>query len=88
MEKDLTAISALVYDFNTDYLYWVDREKGSFEVSSTTSGFNYRAVLRRDLKKPISLALCAELKTWFVGLRNEPNQVIFNLKAFLIIFFF
>lgn len=85
--RDLPGVMSLVYDVNTDLLYWIDEVKGSLEVSSTaTSGLNHRAVLRRDLVKPISLALCAEIRTWFVGLRSDPNQVNHSQSPFFYIF--
>lgn len=71
---NLPRIRSMVYDVNTDQLYWVDERRGSLEVALTGGAVGYRKVLRHDLGNPVSLALDAESRTWFVGL-DSVKQV-------------
>lgn len=74
VDYDLNGVMGLVYDVNTDNIYWVDMIKGTIEVSSTKK--EYHAILNADVLKPISLAISAESKTMFVGLRTSKSQII------------
>nr|QSL97853.1 vitellogenin-receptor [Aleuroglyphus ovatus] len=70
----LNGVMGLVYDVNTDNVYWVDMIKGTLEAASS-KGLG-RATLNDQLSKPVSLAINAPVRKMYIGLRSTPAEII------------
>ena len=72
--SDLERVVGLTYDSHTNQLYWLEAKEGILEVS-TTDGKS-RALLLKDLEKPIDLALHPEHRRMYIALMGSKPRII------------
>ena len=70
----LDRIEGLTYDIHTNQLYWLETKEGILEVS-TIDGMS-RALLLKDLDKPIDLALFPEHRKMYIAVMGTNPHIL------------
>jgi len=77
---ELEKVEGLIYDINTNNLYWLELNKGLLEVA--TADGKARNVLIKDLDRPIDLVLFPEHRRMYIAIMgSEPHIMVADMDG-------